>query len=117
MSSMNFQGLDLQISGNVATITIERTFDEGGKRDEWSQSILDLCDQSRHNVQQFVVDLGKCPIISSTVIAGLVHLYDHSNRHFDKPVTLRHCTNHVVRIMEMMHLKQFFEFTDILTKN
>ncbi|TVR41619.1 MAG: hypothetical protein EA402_12845, partial [Planctomycetota bacterium] len=100
----------------TAIITIERTFDEGTKRDEWSQMAIDRI-ESCASVDQIVVELGKCPIISSTVIAGLVHLYDYSNKRFGKLVCLRHCTQHVIKILDMMQLKQFFVFENPLSKN
>ena len=111
-----FRGMTLDINNKAACVTIERTFDEGEKRDEWSQQIINLL-TANTDLQLLTVNLGKCPIISSTVIAGLVHLYDYSNTTLGKPVTLIHCTKHVINILKMMHLDQFFIFENALERN
>lgn len=111
-------GLELTVDTprQRAVVTVYREFDEGLKREEWSQSVInhfgDIPD-----LDAIEVDLGKCPIISSTVIAGLVHLYDHYGEKYPKGVVLRHCTSHVQRILQMMKLLPMFTLEDPLERN
>ena len=104
-----------KIADGAAKITVERTFDEGKQREEWSHFIIQ--NLSPHVLQIITVDLGKCPIISSTVIAGLVHLYDYAEKTYGYKVRLQHCTLHVQNILKMMQLDGFFEFIDLLERN
>ena len=80
MTIPSFKGLGVDIVDHKACITIERDFDEGEKRDQWSQAIVSSF--TAESVKEIEVDLGKCPIISSTVIAGLVHLYDFTKQNW-----------------------------------
>ena len=115
MNMPSFNGLDIEVIDGTARITIERTFNEDQKRDQWSQFIVTAL--SAQNVTHLEVDLGKCPIISSTVIAGLVHLYDFTNKSLGRKVTLRHCTQHLKSILDMMKLADFFDFVGIFERN
>lgn len=93
-----------QIDDHVEVI-INREFDAGVKRDEWTKDIMQRFNGSYSKV---VVNLGKCPIISSTVIAGLVHLHDFYGEKCPEGVVLRHCSDHVQNILKMMHLLPLF---------
>ena len=115
MAIPSFNGLDVQVKGKSGIIIIERNFDEGENRDQWSQFIVSTL--TAQSVEMLEVDLGKCPIISSTVIAGLVHLYDFTNKTSGTKVTLRHCTKHVKSILDMMKLSDFFTYEDMIDKN
>ncbi|TVR15183.1 MAG: hypothetical protein EA401_03220 [Planctomycetota bacterium] len=111
-------GLDITVDHqrNRAIITVYREFDEGLKREEWSQAVIDHLANAK-NLDAVEVNLGKCPIISSTVIAGLVHLYDQYGETCPQGVILRHCTSHVQRILEMMKLLPMFSLEDPLERN
>jgi anti-anti-sigma regulatory factor len=101
----------LQDDGKVI-VTISREFDLGIKRDQWSQALINC--YKAESYKAVVVELGRCPIISSSVIAGLVHLHDHYWKRCPDGVILRHPSKHVVSVLEMMHLRQLFNLEDVV---
>ena len=84
---------------SVLLITLDKQFDLMPKADRWAGHLVDACSGPYTRVE---IDVGKFVSISSTIIAGLVHLYDGLSP--NEKVVLINSNERIQRSIEMMHL-------------
>ena len=101
------RGYDITEKDNVLSVLLDKTFDTARKTDRWAAMLTEAATGS---YQKVVVDLTGFVTISSTVIAGLVHLADHFQANSAEGVILRTPSDRVMRTLEMMQLHTLFGF-------
>ena len=89
-------------------VRMHKHFDTSRAIDRWA---FHLVRAAPGPYQHVFVDLSGFTLISSTIIAGLVHLRDHHGRH-QTPLVLVNASDRVRRSLEMTKLDQLFEFLD-----
>lgn len=101
------RGYAIQEQDGVLEILLDKTFDTATKTDRWA---LMLTQAATGKYAKVVVELDGFVAISSTVIAGLVHLSDHFAATSEGGVVLRNASDRVTRTLEMMQLHTLFSF-------
>ena len=94
--------------GNSLVINIRKTFDHENKGRSWAKPIIECFPAP---FASLIVDFGTNKIISSSVYAGLVELYQAFHQRCEDGFHLRNCSPAIERAIKMLHLDSFFTIT------
>ncbi len=89
----------------ILVIQVGKDFDSMVRNSSWAATIVE------HYFGPFsevVIDLGKVPTITSTVIAGLVHFADFYSKQCPDRFYLANPSERIVKILDMMKLRPLF---------
>lgn len=97
-------GITLREQGGALMILLTKAFETGHAIDRWAFSVTEAASGPYHEIR---VECAHLPTLSSTVIAGLVHLSDHFGAR-DAPVCLVNANERIRGTFKMMHLDDLF---------
>jgi len=99
-------GYDAEIRADELHITLRHAFSDLPDANQWATMI------SRNCIGHFTtvrIDVGHLPSLTSTVIAGLVHLRDRFQQQGVERIVLVGVSDRIHRTLQMMKLDLFFE--------
>lgn len=100
-------GYSLAETGSVLTVTMHKRFDSLHRVDRWAQRLVNAAPPPYDEVR---IDLAGFTLISSTIIAGLVYLYDHYANQGPGRIVLVNAGERVHHCLQMTRLDSFFTF-------
>ena len=99
-------GYEIREEGERLRIELRKDLDTHRNVDRWAVPITKAC---RGPYAEVAVDCSGHVTLSSTIIAGLVHLADHFSRE-GAQLVLEGAGERIQRTMQMMHLDSLFSF-------
>ncbi len=100
-------GYRLSEEGSTLFITMDKRFDSLHRVDRWAQRLVNAAPPPYDEVR---IDLSGFTLISSTIIAGLVYLYDRYANDGAGRIVLVNATERVKHCLQMTRLDNFFTF-------
>lgn len=98
-------GYSVTFEENNMIIQIRKTFDAENKGRGWARTIVNAFTVPLESV---IIDFGRNEIISSTVYAGLIEIYQGFNNRCESGIHLRNCSEPITRALKMLHIDTFF---------
>jgi anti-anti-sigma regulatory factor len=102
------RGYELDEIGGGLKVTLSKQFDTARGIDHWAFTVVKAAPGPYREIR---VDCSHFPALSSTIIAGLVHLSDHYGK-TGGPVVLLKANQRIHSTFKMMHLDELFQFAD-----
>ncbi len=103
---MNNRGYAVLQADGILTITLSKDAGDLLQSTEWSRAIADSVVARFHTL---MVDISRMPVLSSTTIAGLLHLQDTYRQRGTNRVVILGVTDRTRRTLEMMNIISLFE--------
>ena len=102
-------GYEVSKRGNVLTVLVRKKFDAENKGRGWAKPIIAAHPEE---LGSLVIDFGTNSIISSSVYAGLIELYQAFGSRCKDGVQLVNCSEAIVRALKMLHIDTFFQISE-----
>lgn len=103
-----FCGFSAEFEDNNLVVHIRKAFDKENKGRGWARTVIEAYTMP---LDSLIIDFGRNEIISSTVYAGLVEIYQGFNERCERGVHLRNCSDAIARALKMLHIDSFFTIT------
>lgn len=98
-------GFEVSFEENNLVVKIRKRFDAENSGRSWAKPIIQAYPVP---FTTLIIDFGTNQIISSSVYAGLIELYQSFHSRCEQGVHLRNCSEAIVRALKMLHIDSFF---------
>ena len=98
-------GFEVEFEDNNMIVKVRKRFDSENSGRSWAKPIIEAYPVP---FTTLIIDFGTNQIISSSVYAGLIELYQSFNPRCEQGVHLRNCSDAIVRALKMLHIDSFF---------